>query len=58
MIEGDSVPRVFIPQLVAYYKAGRFPFDRLVKSYEFSDIERAFEDSKRGGTIKPILRIH
>lgn len=57
VIEGDSVPRVFIPQLVAYYKAGRFPFDRLVKSYEFSDIERAFEDSKRGATIKPVLRI-
>lgn len=58
VIEGDSVPRVFIPQLVTYYKAGRFPFDRLVKSYEFSDIERAFEDSKRGGTIKPVLRIN
>jgi hypothetical protein len=25
--------------------------------YEFEDIERAFEDSKQGRTIKPILRI-
>ena len=55
VIEGDSVPQVFIPQLVAYYKAGRFPFDRLVRLYDFTEIERAFEDSKRGVTIKPVL---
>lgn len=57
VIEGDSVPRVFIPQLVAYYKAGRFPFDRLVKFYDFADINQAFEDSKNGSVVKPILRI-
>lgn len=57
VIEGDSVPQVFIPQLVAYYKAGRFPFDRLVRLYDFTEIERAFEDSKRGVTIKPVLRL-
>ena len=57
VIEGDSVPRVFIPQLVNYFKAGRFPIDRLVKFYDFADINQAFEDSKNGSTIKPILRI-
>lgn len=57
VIEGDAVPRVFIPQLVQYYKAGRFPFDKLVKFYDFADINQAFEDSKNGSTIKPILRL-
>lgn len=57
VIEGDSIPRVFIPQLVAYYKEGRFPFDRLVKFYEFDEIDKAFADSKSGVTVKPILRI-
>ncbi|GEK48228.1 alcohol dehydrogenase [Bisbaumannia pacifica] len=57
VIEGDAVPRVFIPQLVAHYKAGRFPFDRLVTFYEFADIHRAFEDSKRGTAVKPVLRM-
>lgn len=57
VIEGDAVPRVFIPQLVQYYQAGRFPFDKLVKFYEFTDINQAFEDSKRGSTIKPILKM-
>lgn len=57
VIEGDSVPRVFIPQLIDYYKAGKFPFDKLVKFYDFKDIEKAFEDSKNGSTIKPVLKM-
>lgn len=57
VIEGDAVPRVFIPQLLAYYKAGRFPFDKLIKFYDFADINQAFEDSKNGSTIKPILKM-
>lgn len=57
VIEGDSVPRVFIPQLIEYYKLGKFPFDKLIRFYDFKDIEKAFEDSKTGETIKPILRM-
>lgn len=57
VIEGDSIPRVFIPQLIAYYKAGQFPFDKLVKFYEFEDINQAFADSASGVTIKPVLKI-
>lgn len=57
VIEGDSVPKVFIPELVEYFKRGEFPFDKLVKFYEFDQINEAFEDSKTGVTIKPILKI-
>lgn len=57
VIEGDAVPQLFIPQLVEYYKKGLFPFDRLVKFYDFSEINQAFEDSKKGITIKPIVKI-
>ncbi|QHD51345.1 NAD(P)-dependent alcohol dehydrogenase [Vreelandella aquamarina] len=57
VIEGDSVPRVFIPQLVAYFKDGRFPFDRLVKFYSPEQIHQAFKDSKEGITVKPIIQI-
>jgi aryl-alcohol dehydrogenase len=56
VIEGDSVPRVFIPKLIEFYKAGQFPFDKLVKFYRFDQINEAFEDSARGATIKPILK--
>ncbi len=57
VIEGDSVPRVFIPKLIEFYKAGQFPFDKLVKFYEFEQINKAFEDSANGVSIKPILKL-
>lgn len=57
VVEGDSVPQVFIPKLLEYYKEGLFPFDKLVEFYEFHDINQAFEDSKSGKAIKPILKI-
>jgi aryl-alcohol dehydrogenase len=57
IIQGDSVPQDFIPKMIALYEAGQFPFDRLVKFYEFREINRAIADAKRGDTIKPVLRI-
>ena len=57
IIEGDAVPQIFIPRLIELYRAGKFPFDRLIKFYHFSEINRAIADAKRGTTIKPVLRI-
>ena len=57
VIQGDAVPQRFIPKLIALYRAGQFPFDRLVKFYDFSDINRAIAHARRGVTIKPVLRI-
>lgn len=56
-IEGESVPDVFIPQLIALWKAGKFPFDRLARYYAFDQINAAAHDSEQGLTIKPILRM-
>ncbi|MCA1959422.1 MAG: NAD(P)-dependent alcohol dehydrogenase [Desulfomonile sp.] len=57
IIQGDAVPQRFIPKLIELYRAGKFPFDRLVKFYPFSEINHAIADAKRGDTIKPVLRI-
>lgn len=57
IIQGDAVPQRFIPQLIALYREGRFPFDRLIKFYDFSEINTAIADAKRGDTVKPVLRI-
>jgi len=57
IIAGDAVPQRFIPKLIALYQAGQFPFDRLVKFYDFSEINQAIADAKVGDTIKPVLRI-
>jgi len=37
----------FIPRLIALYQRGLFPFDRLVKFYDFMQIDRAIADSMR-----------
>lgn len=56
-VEGDSDPEVFIPRLIDYYRAGKLPFDRLVKRYSFEDINEAFDDTVSGKAIKPVLVI-
>lgn len=57
VIEGDAVPKLFIPKMLEYYKQGRFPVDRLMKFYDFKDINQAFEDSHNGTAIKAVLRM-
>lgn len=57
IVEGDSNPQEFIPDLVDLYRQGKFPFDELVTYYDFEEIETAVEDSESGETIKPVLRV-
>jgi aryl-alcohol dehydrogenase len=57
VIQGDSQPDQFIPYLVDLFAAGRFPIDRLVTLYDFSDINRAAADAVAGTTIKPVRRM-
>src|SRR5699024_8985556 len=54
---GSSNSRILIPGLIELNRQGRFPFDRLVTSYDFNDIDKAIEDSHEGGTIKAVLRV-
>ncbi|MEU5402422.1 NAD(P)-dependent alcohol dehydrogenase [Streptomyces sp. NPDC005963] len=55
--QGDSIPQLFIPQLIDLYRAGRFPFDRLVTPYAFDQINEAVTDTRTGAVIKPVLRV-
>lgn len=57
VVEGQSDGDTFIPKLVALWKAGQFPFDKLVTFYDFDQINTAIHDSHEGRAIKPILRI-
>ena len=55
IVQGSSIPQVFIPTLIELWQQGRFPVDRLTKSYAFGDINTAFDDSLSGAVIKPVL---
>jgi aryl-alcohol dehydrogenase len=55
IIEGDSVPDIFIPQLIELWRQGHFPFDRLIKKYPLSKIEEAAHASETGDVLKAVL---
>ena len=54
-IEGDSVPALFIPQLVDLQRTGQLPFDRMCRTYPLDAINEAVRDCREGGTVKPII---
>ena len=57
VVEGDAIPKLFIPKLIEYYKQGRFPIDKLIKFYPFEQINEAMEASSRGECIKAVVRM-
>jgi aryl-alcohol dehydrogenase len=57
VIQGDSVPKEFLPPLVDHIAAGRFPVERMITFYPLADINRAAVESSAGKTIKPVMRM-
>jgi aryl-alcohol dehydrogenase len=54
---GGSVPQLYVPMLIELYKQGKFPFDKLITYYTLEEINQAIEDSKKGTTIKPVIKL-
>ncbi len=57
IVQGDSEPRVFIPQLIELHRQGRFPLDRLIQVYPFERLAEAMHDSESGAAVKPVVRM-
>jgi Zn-dependent alcohol dehydrogenase len=57
LVEGDSKPHEFIPQLITYYKEGKFPFDRLIDFFPFEELNEAVQAQISGQSIKPVVRM-
>ncbi|WP_416463819.1 NAD(P)-dependent alcohol dehydrogenase [Sphingomonas sp. VDB2] len=57
ILGGDSDLQTFLPELMDHYRAGRFPFDRLIGHFEFDEINEAIIASENGTVVKPVLRI-
>ncbi len=55
IIEGDAVPRLFVPRLIGLWQQGRFPFDRLIHRYPLDEIDRAERDMASGEVVKAVL---
>lgn len=57
VIEGDSDPDVFIPQLIDHWRAGRLPLEKLVRTYPFAEINAAVAAQHHGDCIKVVLKL-
>ena len=57
ILMGDAVPQLAVPKLIDYHKEGKFPYEKLMKFYKFSEINQAAAESNSGQTIKPVLII-
>jgi aryl-alcohol dehydrogenase len=57
IVEGDSIPELFLPLLFELWRSGRFPVDRMMVDYDFDRIDEAAHDAESGVTIKPVLRM-
>lgn len=55
VLEGDSLPQEFIPELISYVADGRFPVDRLVTEFPINRIGDAVAAMRAGDVIKPVL---
>lgn len=50
-----TIPDIFIPRFIELSKQGRFPFDRMIKSYPSDQINKAVVGSEEGKVLKPVL---
>lgn len=55
VMEGDSTPEEFIPELARLNAEGHFPFDELITSFRLDQINEAERASMSGAVIKPVL---
>ena len=55
IIEGDSEPETFIPELISHWRAGRLPLEKLVRTYPLGEINEAIAAQHRGDCVKVVL---
>ncbi|MDE2621052.1 MAG: zinc-binding dehydrogenase, partial [Sphingomonadales bacterium] len=57
IVEGDSDPLAFLPELIAYHRAGRLPIERFSRTYRLDQINEAIADAHTGKAIKAVLLV-
>jgi aryl-alcohol dehydrogenase len=57
IVEGDSVPDIFVPRLIELWRRGRFPVDRLMRNYDLDQLDGAARDAQSGRAIKAVVRM-
>lgn len=54
-VEGDIIPSEYIPKMIGWYREGKFPIGKLMKTFKADDFMEAIHEMHTGETIKPII---
>jgi aryl-alcohol dehydrogenase len=57
ILGGSANPQLFIPQLLEYWRQGRFAFEHLITEFPLTDIGAAWAACESGAVVKPVLRM-
>ena len=57
ILGGDSDGGAFLVELLRHHAEGRFPFDKLIRYFDFDQINEAIHASESGEVVKPVLRM-
>ena len=55
ILGGNSDGARFLTELLEHHLAGRFPYERLIETFPFEQINEAVEASESGRVVKPVL---
>jgi aryl-alcohol dehydrogenase len=55
VIEGDADPHTFIPRLISLWRSGRFPIEKLIRTFPLASINEAEAAAAAGSVVKPVL---
>ena len=53
--EGHAISRTYIPQMIQWWKEGRFPVEKLEEYFDVGDFEAAIRGTESGEVIKPVI---
>jgi aryl-alcohol dehydrogenase len=55
VIEGDAIPQEFVTRMIDLYQAGKFPFTKLIDTFDFDQINEAIDAVHHGKVTKAVL---
>lgn len=55
---GNNDTDTFVPIMLDLWKAGKFPFDKLITFYKLEDAQKAIDDQFSGAASKPVVLLH
>ncbi|OJD30180.1 alcohol dehydrogenase [Diplodia corticola] len=54
-VQGHSRPRDYIPRMIAWWRDGVFPVEKLVQFFDVADFKSAVDVMGNGSVVKPII---